>query len=251
MESSEARRLVREGVAIVLSILLAFAIDAWWDARQERAEELQILEALREDFLANRAEAAGTIAVHERGGALIAAAHARMPSEAAALPPDSIGATLNALAQPRTFDPVRGTLDALIGSGRLDLIRDAELRRALTVFLNLVGDSEEDAAYMAEGSRRVWDRQILHGGPWARSEGDLAYEGCDAPVPPSSCLIDVSEFAYFPEPSASGLLAVLADEQLMGQVRQLRSNVVRYVSEVRRIADQVEVVLALIERNLE
>ena len=28
-----------EGVAIVVSILLAFAIDAWWDQRKGRAEE--------------------------------------------------------------------------------------------------------------------------------------------------------------------------------------------------------------------
>lgn len=36
-------KLFREGVVIVASILLAFAIDAWWDERKERVEEREIL----------------------------------------------------------------------------------------------------------------------------------------------------------------------------------------------------------------
>jgi len=32
------KRLVLEATAIVASILLAFAIDAWWDERQDRKE---------------------------------------------------------------------------------------------------------------------------------------------------------------------------------------------------------------------
>jgi hypothetical protein len=248
---SQPRRLFGEGIAIVLSILLAFSIDAWWDVRRDRAEEQDVLGALQQEFLANRAEAAGVIRVHERGGARIAAAHRLSAAETAALPPDSVSATLLSLATPRTFDAVRGTLDALIGSGQMDLIRDAELRRALSVFLNLVGDSQEDAAYMAEGSRRVWDRQILHGGPWRRTASELESEGCDAPVPPSSCYIVDSDYSYFPAPTNEALAAVLADRQLMGQVRQLRSNVIRYVAEIRRIADQVDLVLALVNRNLQ
>ena len=40
-----------EGLVIVLSILLAFAIDAWWDERQERIEEGEILHGLNQEFL--------------------------------------------------------------------------------------------------------------------------------------------------------------------------------------------------------
>ena len=41
------KRIAAEGVAIVVSILLAFAIDAAWDASRERAEERQALSGLR------------------------------------------------------------------------------------------------------------------------------------------------------------------------------------------------------------
>ena len=43
-------RLIAEGGAIVVSILLAFAIDAWWEERQERVEEQQILQDLADEF---------------------------------------------------------------------------------------------------------------------------------------------------------------------------------------------------------
>ena len=39
-----------EVAAIVGSILLAFAIDAWWDAHQARAEEREAILALTGDF---------------------------------------------------------------------------------------------------------------------------------------------------------------------------------------------------------
>ncbi len=43
-------RLVAESAAIVVSILLAFTIDAWWADRKDRVEEVRILEALKAEF---------------------------------------------------------------------------------------------------------------------------------------------------------------------------------------------------------
>ncbi len=45
-----SRGYLAEGVLIVASILVAFAIDAWWAERQERQEELLLLEALRAEM---------------------------------------------------------------------------------------------------------------------------------------------------------------------------------------------------------
>jgi len=54
MSETNARRLIVEGVVIVLSILLAFAIDAWWSERQERIEEAEILLGLKQEFTDTR-----------------------------------------------------------------------------------------------------------------------------------------------------------------------------------------------------
>ena len=43
-------RIFAEGVAIVISILLAFAIDAWWQAQRDGQRERETLLALLDDF---------------------------------------------------------------------------------------------------------------------------------------------------------------------------------------------------------
>ena len=48
-------RLLAEAVAIVVSILIAFGLDAWWDESREAAEERRHLVAIAADFEANQA----------------------------------------------------------------------------------------------------------------------------------------------------------------------------------------------------
>ena len=43
-------RIAVEGVAIVASILLAFAIDVWWDDRQREQSEQVVLRTLLDDL---------------------------------------------------------------------------------------------------------------------------------------------------------------------------------------------------------
>ena len=45
------KRIFVEATAIVASILLAFAIDAWWQNRTDRFVEAQYLQAMRADLL--------------------------------------------------------------------------------------------------------------------------------------------------------------------------------------------------------
>ncbi len=47
-------RILVEGVAIVASILIAFAIDAWWDLRGQEEEAQAYLTALETELRANR-----------------------------------------------------------------------------------------------------------------------------------------------------------------------------------------------------
>jgi hypothetical protein len=47
-------RLTLEVVAIVSSILLAFAIDAWWQELQEQRFEDEVIQALTDEYEANR-----------------------------------------------------------------------------------------------------------------------------------------------------------------------------------------------------
>ena len=46
-------RLFAEGAAIVISILLAFAIEAWWDDRKDRIKEEELLVSLAAEIQGN------------------------------------------------------------------------------------------------------------------------------------------------------------------------------------------------------
>ncbi len=47
--------ILAEGVIIVASILVAFAIDAWWDGRQEVRQQAKLIVALKLDFETTKA----------------------------------------------------------------------------------------------------------------------------------------------------------------------------------------------------
>jgi len=44
------KRLFAEGMAIIVSILFAFGIDAWWDGRQQKHDEIVLLQAILDDL---------------------------------------------------------------------------------------------------------------------------------------------------------------------------------------------------------
>ena len=119
-----------EGVVIVLSILVAFGLDAWWDYAKQRSAEVDHLRALLIDFKETRAGIETTIAHGER-----IIEHAKVLSAAVAVDPLPSGPQMDAmlfeLVSLPTFEPVVGAYEELIAAGNLRLITDKELRAAL------------------------------------------------------------------------------------------------------------------------
>ena len=121
------KRLAAEAAAIIVSILLAFWIDAWWDEQQDRVEEREILVGLEAEFVdlkerldlwagMNRERIqlatqflSGGIADMDRVSVENVFLYARL---------------VNVLDQ-------GGALEALLASGRLELIADREIRLRL------------------------------------------------------------------------------------------------------------------------
>ncbi len=119
---------------IIVSILLAFGIDAWWDASRERAEERQALEALARDFRAASALLDRQFLLTD---SIVAATETILewtgPS-ADSRYADSLAVLLPTVSRLPGFEPPSGTLDALLGSGDLRLIESDSLRAALASF---------------------------------------------------------------------------------------------------------------------
>ncbi len=156
MARTDWRRVVTEGAVIVASILLAFAIDAAWDNRREREVEAAMLLGLSSDFDAVMVELDRVSARHSRSRS--AAQRLMAMGLNGPVSPDSAFAVDSLLATTvvgATFDAPSGTLDALVGSGSLELLRNTELVSALTAWASEVEDLQQSETYILEHGLEV------------------------------------------------------------------------------------------------
>jgi len=170
-------RIAVEAVAIVLSILLAFAIDAWWTEKKESDVEYAALQALGSDFASSREEMAVVIRSLEGARSDFARFQSATPAELAEIDPDAIRAILTGLVKNHTFDPATATLDALANDGRLGLISDPQLLRHLSRWRRDLDNVADISFELRAESVLVRRAMQIHGGPffrWSRRRDDLA-----------------------------------------------------------------------------
>ena len=125
--------LVAEAVLIVLSILLAFAIDAAWNGRQEAEQRVQLLRAMHTDFAAtsedlDQAIDHGETVVARTGGYLRAA---RLRSD---IPRDSLAFLFSGVDGVAFFEPTVASYRTALSTGSIELARSPPLIAALTEF---------------------------------------------------------------------------------------------------------------------
>lgn len=232
--SSRYQRLAVEGVVIVISILLAFGIDAMWEERQLRLEEQDALAALRADFNANLEHVDLIIGAHQLFLERITTVMRLSPEEIRALPQKTISEYMLATANPWTFDPITGTTDALLSSGKLGILRDQELRESLITFRGMLADVAEDMSYVTRGAEDYWKYEYRHGGPWTDPETEIGYSG------------DIGGLDFIPRATAEDLLKVRADPELMGRSKRFHINVGYYLTELEKIRNQIVLILDLL-----
>lgn len=143
-------RVFAEGAVIVASILLAFGIDAWWEGRRERAEERDALEALAADVGVALAELEDDRAAVENHLGVARTILGWTGPNADGRHADSLALLLPELSRLPTFEPPTGTIEALIGSGDLRLIRNDTLRAALASFQTQLDGHKRSEGFGAE-----------------------------------------------------------------------------------------------------
>jgi hypothetical protein len=141
-------RILAEGTAIVASILLAFAIDAGWQERQERMEEQRVLSDLEEEFIAIRSVLQEHAAQTRDSLQALEAFLREFESGPSANTGEIVAAMLLEMLNPQTSDVANGTLEALLSSGRLDIVENRELRAQLAGWKSAISE--------------VWDDQEIH-----------------------------------------------------------------------------------------
>ena len=141
-ERSRTTRFLAEGLVIVVSILIAFALDASWDARNERIEAGELRSGLVEDFSETGVELQR---VRRRKEEVMVAADSVLAALSQASTPFLVSsAHLGALLLTPTTDPQMGTLQALISSARLRIVGDEELQGLLSEWPARLSDTREE-----------------------------------------------------------------------------------------------------------
>jgi len=150
------KRLAIEAMAIVASILLAFAIDAWWEERSERRAETVLLERLRTDFGA--IQAAIAIVEEEHRAASDACLFFMNVGVGEALPATPAVDRMVALVflAARTFNPGSGAVAAFNDSDSSRLIRNQSLADKILAWPGLVEELQEEEANLQKGVAERW-----------------------------------------------------------------------------------------------
>jgi hypothetical protein len=159
-----------EGGAIVVSILLAFAIQAWWEGRQEHSEEERLLQAVLEDMRSNRDLISDVSSYHEA----VLASERRILSLAGTSPAqiqiESADSLIGDIAWWYGSTHWRtGGLEALTQGGRLEVVSNEDLRHTLASWARVIAnvqmaeDQESEFfndALMPFLNREAWVPQI-------------------------------------------------------------------------------------------
>lgn len=137
-------RIGAEGAAIVISILLAFSIDAWWDTHRDRNEEQEILLSLEAEFSAYVEYFESRVLFSDLRLRRLRYLLDGSIDNGAPIPPDTLDLAFLSIMLAETFDPGRSARDALISSGRLELVSDRELRERLAAWEHEVDELRDN-----------------------------------------------------------------------------------------------------------
>lgn len=148
-------KLVLEGAVVVVSILIAFALDAWWNDRQlqqETAEDLAIVQfELIENVRLIRVTTNIIEEVLAANNVLIAKLLAQPDSDMVEIDDTTVWW---AIFNNPTLDLSFGATDAWIADGRLGALRSPMLRQRLASVRGKVGDVVEEQQIAREISVR-------------------------------------------------------------------------------------------------
>ena len=137
-------RIGAEGVAIIVSILIAFAIDAWWEQRKERLEEIEALQGLHNEYTQHRALLESRVTYQITGlnlaGLLLQAAQMGHWADDG----ESLDFALFWVTAAPTTDLGSGVRDALISGGRLSLLSNRSLRYQLATWDAVIEEVRDD-----------------------------------------------------------------------------------------------------------
>lgn len=185
-----------EILVVVLGVAIGFKVAEWGDQRATRAEAQQLLRGPGVEFAEVAAVIDAQIAKHRRvEDALATTLESLQRAKVSGAPSASVpDRTLAWALVPTTTQLSQGTLRGTLLTGRLGLVRDVELRTALSEWDGVLGDVTEDEV----NARSILVEQVE---PTLRGRMDISafrrygllFDPASPPLPESSSEIPVDD----------------------------------------------------------
>jgi hypothetical protein len=173
------RAAIRDILLIVVSILIAFALDAWWDGQLERGREREHLRSLQVEFKLTRERLESSLErVNEAFDATTRIIGLFSPSPEP-IDLESLSYLINESFNVALFAPQGGAVQAVIDSGELSLLRNPELKELLAQWPVVTNTLSDATAFQAANREQVVQRMVQSGFPLSRIAG--SFEWLDLP----------------------------------------------------------------------
>jgi len=135
---------VGEIALVMIGILLALQVNNWNEDRIRKASEQDILKNLKSELIVNKEELQVIQKKHQRDTDAGMYFLSLFNTDVSNIPVSKLDSTLLFIESIWTFEPNDGYMKSLIGSGKIDLIQNVELKSLLASFDGKVIDATQE-----------------------------------------------------------------------------------------------------------
>lgn len=227
-------RILAEGAAIVVGILLAFSIEAWWQQRNEAAQEQELLQALLEDFSATKERVHSWRDFHLSVESSTKTLLQHAISNDSPLAEGNLRRLVSGIIW---FDSesyfATGALNSLVNGGDLSMIRNDTLRRLLADWPSRIVSAE-----VIQRQDYEFFREVLT--PYLRANARLPLLATEASVRPgqSQIIFPKIETDIDGEFKVTQLLASEEFQNILMQKTWIQFDILRQIDEIEILLDR-------------
>lgn len=223
------KRLLVEGLVIVISILLAFGIEAWWQDRQEKAQEIELLKAIRQDFVENQQRIVDQVAsINTALDYLVAFTTSNDIDRFIADLDSNVELIVAPMYRSYTTSGIMlGFLESTTNSGMLALISSSDLRGAIAEIVN----QKDNLEVIADDIRSLTDQSMIELGKYPESlrpNWDESFSYSD------------SDGKFLRDLHSNSQLMALSNAKLQ-RFQAYTRNLLRIQIELQEVADFIEI----------
>jgi len=223
------KRISVEAAAIVASILLAFAIDAWWDDSQQDRRLLNNLNSLRAGFSSSLDLLDANLEMVKASQVLVMRFLNMEPEDVASISAVNRHETLIGIWRPRTMSLNNSLLEVMLDAEGLNSLGNPALQEGITHWRDNVAELDELKAALADSQRQI----LLAIGHYPKFWPYLIESAADAPPISDEMLQQIRR-----------------DEYIMALAARKASSIRRHIRTLQYLREDANSVLTIIDSAL-